>query len=492
MEEARPSDRELSIDQRESDLKIQLEHVHVALQQLRQTQESMHGLETRLADMTRDCAGILDRWAKNDEKHAAAVVELHSRLSEWNDIERRLLNESTTRIHQFERSLQHEWTALKQSHEEPMRQLDAQTTRITEACLSAVDQALRGFERAEARLTTLEQELHREMNALSREVRDALAELRQKAPELGVRQPWSLDNVVRLHNELRSEGEGPGAGAPALAVAGVAEAGLQPCANQVAATAPARGTLALADPLPLERIAAVDARAGQPTFFPADSVATHTATPAWRRQALLLGLLVVGVGAFALYEQSQVRSSLRAAASRAEAAERGATATRQQAEKQLEAVRKESGAQVQAAQQTARSAQALATLLAAPDLYRFDLEADNPRVAAQVLWSRSQGVAFSATRLPAPPAGKAYQLWLLTPTRTTSVGVISPDANGRASALFEPIANLPRPIVRAVMTLEDAAGAMSPTGEPYLASPERTSDAAASASPATTSPAPGP
>ena len=99
MEEARPSDRDLSIEQRESDLKLQFEQVHVALQQLRHTQESLQGLESRLADMTRDCSGILDRWAKNDEKHAAAVVELHSRLGEWNDIERRLLNESTTRIH---------------------------------------------------------------------------------------------------------------------------------------------------------------------------------------------------------------------------------------------------------------------------------------------------------------------------------------------------------------------------------------------------------
>jgi hypothetical protein len=193
MEEVRPSDRELSIEQRESDLKIQLEQVHVALQHLRQMQESMHGLEIRLGDMTRDCATILDRWAKNDEKHAAAVVELHSRLGEWNDIERRLLNESTTRIHQFERSLQHEWTALKQSHEEPIRQLDAQTTRITEACLAAVDQALRGFERAEARLTTLEQDLHRGMSGLSREVRDALSELRQShltLPLVGCRGRW--------------------------------------------------------------------------------------------------------------------------------------------------------------------------------------------------------------------------------------------------------------------------------------------------------------
>ncbi len=90
---------------RASDLQIQVEQVNLALRQLRQTQESLNGLETRLGEMTRDCAGILDRWAKNDERHATAVVELHSRLSEWNDIERRLLNESTTRIHQFERSL---------------------------------------------------------------------------------------------------------------------------------------------------------------------------------------------------------------------------------------------------------------------------------------------------------------------------------------------------------------------------------------------------
>ncbi len=491
MEEARPSDREQSIEQRESDLRLQLEHVHVALQQLRQTQESMHGLETRLADMTRDCAGILDRWAKNDEKHAAAVVELHSRLSEWNDIERRLLNESTTRIHQFERSLQHEWGALKQSHEEPIRQLDAQTTRITEACLTAVDQALRGFERAEARLTTLEQELHREMGTLAREVREALADVRQKAPELGARQPWSLDDVVRIHNELRSDGEGAGAGAPALAVAGgVVEAGLQPRAGHITATAPARGTLALADPLPLERIAPIHPRGGQHTFLPADSVAMHTAGPTWRRPAVLLGLLVVGVGAFALYEQSQVRSSLQAATSRAEAAERGASETRQRAEKQFEAVRKASDEQLQAAQQTARSAQSLATLLAAPDLHRFDLAADDARVAAQVLWSRSQGIAFSASRLPAPPAGQGYQLWLLTPTRTTSVGLISPDANGRASALFDPIANLPRPIVRALLTREKSDGAAQPSGTPYLASPERPSNAAASA--AAPSPAPAP
>jgi hypothetical protein len=116
---------------RASDLQLQVEQVNIALRQLKQTQESLAGLETRLGDMTRDCAGILERWARNDERHATAVVELHSRLAEWNDIERRLLSESTSRIHHFERSLQHEWQALRQSHEEPLRQIDADTTRIS-------------------------------------------------------------------------------------------------------------------------------------------------------------------------------------------------------------------------------------------------------------------------------------------------------------------------------------------------------------------------
>ena len=173
------------------------------------------------------------------------MAELHGRLSEWNDIERRLLNESTSRIHQFERNLQHEWQAIRQSHEEPMRQIDVQTTRITETCLTAVDQALKGFDRAEARLTAIEQELYREIGVLTREVRDALAELRLSSPQLGpgARQPWSLDNVVRLHNELRAEGEA--AGAPAFAGAGVS-------GSFGVSTMPNRSALALAGVAPID------------------------------------------------------------------------------------------------------------------------------------------------------------------------------------------------------------------------------------------------
>ena len=427
---------------RASDLQIQVEQVNLALRQLRQTQESFDGLETRLGEMTRECAGILDRWAQNDERHATAVVELHSRLSEWNDIERRLLNDSTTRVHQFERGLQHEWNAIRQSHEEPLRQIEAQTTRVTDACLTAVDQALKGFDRAEARLATLEQDLQREMATLAREVREAVAELRLGAPQLGARQPWSLDNVVRLHNELRLEG------AP-QAVSG-------------------RGTLALAEAVQAEPVSAPPAP-GQAARTPFATAVEPASPPGARRFWLVSAGIVVAVAVFGLYMQGQVRTGLREAAARAEAAERGAEDTRARATREIAQAQQVADARLLEAQQTARSARMLALIASANDLRRFDLVALKGPASAQVLWSRSQGVAVTTSGLPAPPAGKIYQLWLLTPNRATSAGLLAIDGTGRGSAVFESPAALPRPIVRAAITLEPAGGSETPTGELALA-----------------------
>ena len=428
---------------RASDLQIQVEQVNLALRQLRQTQESLNGLETRLGEMSRECADILDRWAKNDERHATAVVELHSRLSEWNDIERRLLNDSTTRVHQFERSLQHEWQAIRQAHEEPLRQIEAQTTRVTDACLTAVDQALKGFDRAEARLTTLEQDLQREMGTLSREVRDAVAELRQGAPQVGARQPWSLDNVVRLHNELRSEGPS------------------QPTSG--------RGTLALAEAVQVDSVVTTppspELAARTPFATPAEPAAQSGARRFW----LVTAAVVAVVIAFGLYMQGQVRTGLQEAAARAEVAERGAEDARARATREISQAQQAAGARLQEAQDTARSAQRLALIASANDLRRFDLGAQDGSASAQVLWSRTQGVAVTTNGLAAPPAGKIHQVWLLTPTRATSAGLLAVDGTGRASVAFESPVGLPRPVVRAAITLEPAGGSESPTGQVVLA-----------------------
>ena len=427
---------------RASDLQIQVEQVNLALRQLRQTQESLNGLETRMGEMTRECASILDRWARNDERHATAVVELHSRLGEWNDIERRLLNESTTRIHQFERSLTHEWQAIRQSHQEPLRQIEAQTTRVTEACLTAVDQALKGFDRAETRLGTLEQDLQREMGTLSREVREAVAELRQGPPQLGARQPWSLDNVVRLHNELRADGASPSAGG--------------------------RSTLALAGAVDVEamphsaREQPHDAREQQVVEAPAAAASSGS-----RRFQWVAGAILAAVVVFAIYVQAQVRTGLRDATARAAAAERGAEDTRQRAARDIAAAQQAADTRLLEARQAARAAQMLALIASSADLMRFDLKGRQGQ--AQVLWSRSQGVAVNATGLGAPPPGQTYQLWLITPGQATSAGILQVDGTGRASAVFDSPAELPRPVRGAAVTMEPSGGSPAPTGSAVLA-----------------------
>jgi hypothetical protein len=175
------------------------------------------------------------------------------------------------------------------------------------------------------------------------------------------------------------------------------------------------------------------------------------------------------LGGFGVYLQWQVQAGLRDAAARAEAAERGATEIRAQARQQLDALQKVADQRLDAAQETARSAQALANIAAASDLRRFDLFSRDRTVAAQALVSPVQGVAFSAQGLPAPPEGKAYQLWLIGPDRATSVGVIP--AGGRASLTFPTPSPLPRPLVRASITLEPAGGSASPSTAAYLISP---------------------
>jgi anti-sigma-K factor RskA len=117
----------------------------------------------------------------------------------------------------------------------------------------------------------------------------------------------------------------------------------------------------------------------------------------------------------------------------------------------------------------AQSAQTLANITAATDLKRFDLAAKDPGVTAQVVFSRSAGVALSATRLPAAPPGKTWQLWLVSPGHATSVGTLTADAE-RTTATFEPPADLPRSVIRAMLTLEPSGGSSQPTGTAYALS----------------------
>ena len=162
-------------------------------------------------------------------------------------------------------------------------------------------------------------------------------------------------------------------------------------------------------------------------------------------------VLAVMLGAYAVQLRARVsglESRLRDATMRADASER----------------------QVAEVRRTAFEAQSRVAVLAAPDLARIDLAGQPvaPSASARAYWSRSQGMVFTALNLPAPPPGRAYQLWVITAQPAPiSAGMLTLDANGRVNARFDTPPDIPRPVAMAV-TLEPAGGVPAPTGDKYL------------------------
>lgn len=109
-------------------------------------------------------------------------------------------------------------------------------------------------------------------------------------------------------------------------------------------------------------------------------------------------------------------------------------------------------------------------VLTAPDLARINLagQPDAPDARAVAYWSRARGMVFNASKLPPPPPGKTYQVWVLTADPAPiSAGLIEPDINGQVDVVFATPSDIPQPVAVAV-TLEPAGGVPSPTGAKYL------------------------
>jgi anti-sigma-K factor RskA len=113
--------------------------------------------------------------------------------------------------------------------------------------------------------------------------------------------------------------------------------------------------------------------------------------------------------------------------------------------------------------------QAMTAVLTAPDLARIDLEGQSPApdARARALWSRSRGLVFTAANLPPAPAGKAYQVWVVTAQAPISAGLLTPDSSGIGTQYYMTPADIAPPVAVAV-TLEPAGGVPAPTGERYL------------------------
>jgi anti-sigma-K factor RskA len=175
----------------------------------------------------------------------------------------------------------------------------------------------------------------------------------------------------------------------------------------------------------------------------------HWTTSSWLQLAAVL-LLVAGVGGYAWQLQRRVSSlaaRVQVAEQRASAAERGT----------LEARR------------AANEAQAALAVLAAPDLVRVDLAGRPaaPQATARALWSRQRGMVFTTAGLPPAPAGRVYQVWVVTAQAPVSAGLLAADPSGGITAFFRTPADIAAPTAVAV-TLEPAGGVPAPTGEMYL------------------------
>jgi hypothetical protein len=121
--------------------------------------------------------------------------------------------------------------------------------------------------------------------------------------------------------------------------------------------------------------------------------------------------------------------------------------------------------------QTAAGTRVALAVLTSPDVARIDLAGQTPvapRASARAFWSRTRGMVFTASNLPPLPAGRVYQLWVLTAQPAPlSAGLLTPDAQGGVNETFSTPPDIPQPVALAV-TIEPAGGVPAPTGEKYL------------------------
>jgi anti-sigma-K factor RskA len=122
-----------------------------------------------------------------------------------------------------------------------------------------------------------------------------------------------------------------------------------------------------------------------------------------------------------------------------------------------------------AVRQSAAEAQTLVVVLASSDLVRVDLagQPPAPQARARAFWSRSRGLLLTASNLPPLPAGRTYQVWIVTPDAPVSAGLLRPGERGDVHAVFATPRDVAR-VAAVAVTLEPEGGVPAPTGEKYL------------------------
>jgi hypothetical protein len=119
----------------------------------------------------------------------------------------------------------------------------------------------------------------------------------------------------------------------------------------------------------------------------------------------------------------------------------------------------------------AERAERMIEVIAAPDARRIELagRAAAPAAVGQALYSRSRGVIISATEMPRPQEGHTFQVWATTSTGSVSLGLATPDAQGRVAVTFDLPPGLAGAIRGFVVTQERVGGSSGTPGVAVLA-----------------------
>jgi flagellar basal body-associated protein FliL len=187
----------------------------------------------------------------------------------------------------------------------------------------------------------------------------------------------------------------------------------------------------------------------------------------WYAVSAVLVLAIAAVAALALSFYNKASLAAQRASDAQQRAERIASA----AAERIEAARQNAATQITQARDQASKAQVTADVLAASDLVRFNLAGGDStvRMSAQLLWSRSRGMVFSASRLSPLRAGAVYQIWLVTAGDPVSAATVVPDPSGRVTFATDEPPNVPRPLIGVRVTVESAPGSQAPSGPTVLA-----------------------
>ena len=111
---------------------------------------------------------------------------------------------------------------------------------------------------------------------------------------------------------------------------------------------------------------------------------------------------------------------------------------------------------------------AISLLLSSPQVTLLSRSTTKGGVATVVLSAARHQLVVVTNGLPALPAGKVYQLWLIGTTKTTSAGLLPPAQAGKTPPV------LASGVVKGDtlgLTVEPAPGSDQPTTEPILAVP---------------------